>query len=106
MLKAFFLSLVTALLFSMAGCSGPKSQSAGAFAELNSVAGPPPASSAPPSVTVTNEMRPDLLRPVQNLFTLGPGDRLEIEIIGRPGSRAAAAVGPDGKIYYNLLPGM
>jgi protein involved in polysaccharide export with SLBB domain len=37
---------------------------------------------------------------------LGPGDRLEIEILGNPASRSLAVVGPDGKIYYSLLPGM
>src|SRR5690242_20621795 len=110
MRKAFFVSLVAVLLFSVAGCSGPQSQAPGAFADVNSVAGAAPArpsavSPAPASVTLTNEMRPELLRPAENAFTLGPGDRLDIEIIGRPTSRAAVTVGPDGKIYYHLLPG-
>src|SRR5262249_11551014 len=47
-----------------------------------------------------------LLHPAQSLFTLGPGDHVEIEIIGRPTSRTPVTVGPDGKIYYQLLPGM
>jgi protein involved in polysaccharide export with SLBB domain len=37
---------------------------------------------------------------------LGPGDRLEIEILGDPISRTLTTVGPDGRIYYHLLPGV
>lgn len=47
----------------------------------------------------------DLLQPPTELFTLGPGDRLELEIMGVPTSRTPATVGPDGKIYFHLLPG-
>lgn len=56
--------------------------------------------------TVTNQLDPDLLRAGSNLFTLGPGDRLEIEILGNPTSRATATVGPDGRVYFSLLPGL
>src|SRR5947207_2746567 len=48
----------------------------------------------------------ELLQPSEKAFTLGPGDRLEIEIAGDPTSRAATLVGPDGKIYYQVLPGI
>jgi protein involved in polysaccharide export with SLBB domain len=54
----------------------------------------------------TNQLNPEWLRPGTTPFTLGPGDRLEIEILGNLNSRAITAVGPDGKIYYYLLPGM
>ena len=47
-----------------------------------------------------------LLQPPKELFKLGPGDRILIEIINRPLSRTEVAVGPDGKVYYDLLPGM
>ena len=57
-------------------------------------------------LTVTNQVSSDLLQPPGQLFTLGPGDRLEIEVMGDPTSRSVTAVGPDGKIYFNLLPGM
>jgi len=49
---------------------------------------------------------PALLKPSTTVFHLGPGDQLEIEIMGDPGSRATVTVGPDGKIYYYLLPGL
>jgi len=58
------------------------------------------------TVTMTNQLSADLLRPGTDLFTLGPGDQLEIEIVGNPTSRAVGTVGPDGKIYFNLLPGL
>lgn len=48
----------------------------------------------------------ELLQPPVRAFTLGPGDRMEIEIAGDPASRADTLVGPDGKIYYQVLPGI
>jgi polysaccharide biosynthesis/export protein len=56
--------------------------------------------------TLTNQLPPELLQPKGDMFTLGPGDSVEIEILGTPASRATTSVGPDGKIYYNLLPGL
>ena len=48
----------------------------------------------------------DLLQPPSELFKLGPGDKLDIEILGETGSRAETFVTPDGKIYFDLLPGI
>lgn len=56
--------------------------------------------------TLRRELDAALLQPPADLFTLGPGDVLQIEVIGRPTSRAETAVGPDGKIYFDLLPGL
>ena len=39
-------------------------------------------------------------------YKLGPGDKLDIEILGETGSRAETFVTPDGKLYYNLLQGL
>ena len=58
------------------------------------------------TATITNDLNPELLRPGDGHFTLGPGDQMEIEISGTPTSRAEVTVGPDGKIYFNILPGM
>jgi len=49
---------------------------------------------------------PSLLQPSESVFHLGPGDRLEIELIGDITTRTTVTVGPDGKIYYNILPGL
>src|ERR1043166_620550 len=63
----------------------------------------PPAALALQSVAVTNQVSSELLKPQTNLFTLGPGDKLEIELLGDPTSKTVTTVGPDGKIYFNLL---
>jgi polysaccharide export outer membrane protein len=58
------------------------------------------------TVEMTKKLNPELLKPSTDLFTIGPGDRLEIELIGDPNSRSSVIVGPDGKIYFDLLPGL
>ncbi len=58
------------------------------------------------SLEATNRINQELLKPSEKLFTLGPGDRLEIELLGDIGSRTTTTVGPDGKLYFNLLPGV
>lgn len=47
-----------------------------------------------------------LLKPSEDVFRLGPGDKLEIEIMGDPSTRATTTIGPDGKLYYYILPGV
>jgi polysaccharide export outer membrane protein len=54
----------------------------------------------------TNALETLTLKPSADFFKLGPGDILQIEILGDPGSQALQTVGPDGKIYYNLLSGL
>lgn len=58
------------------------------------------------TVVLTNTVDPQLLKAPTQLFTLGPGDKLELELIGNPASRAITVVGPDGKLYFNLIPGV
>lgn len=48
---------------------------------------------------------PDLLIPSRDPFRLGPGDKVEIEILGGDATRRNSLVGPDGMLYYDLLPG-
>ncbi len=86
------------LLF--AGCSGPKGP------QFDPRAGKPVPVSEMTAVETANQIDAKWLQPPDDPFTLGPGDRLEIEIIGDSKSRAITTVGPDGKIYYSLLPGM
>jgi polysaccharide biosynthesis/export protein len=91
-LAALILSLLT-------GCRGTKdsSEARDPFAKYATNA---------TMVTVTNQLSPDMLRPTDRAFTLGPGDSVDIEILGTPASRVLTPVGPDGKIYYSLLPGL
>jgi polysaccharide biosynthesis/export protein len=58
------------------------------------------------SISLTNKIDPGWLKPPTTPFTLGPGDRLEIELVDDLTSRTIATVGPDGKIYFSLLPGI
>lgn len=58
------------------------------------------------TVSLTNQLNPSLFQPPASSYTLGPGDQIEIEQIDETNSRTDLTVGPDGKIYYNLLPGM
>lgn len=60
----------------------------------------------PKPVVVKNEIDPRLLQPDASLMTLGPGDVIEIELMGSPETRTRAQLGPDGKIYFSLLPGL
>lgn len=54
----------------------------------------------------TNAIDPDWLRRPTDPFRLGPGDRIEVESFGQGASRELVLVCPDGKIYYDLLPGL
>ena len=58
------------------------------------------------SIDETNTIRPEWRQAPTNFYTLGPGDKLEIEIMNEPTSRAMTTIGPDGKVYYYLLPGI
>ena len=57
---------------------------------------------------VANQTRPapGLLTPGAALFTLGPGDVIDIELLGRDDEPVSTLVCPDGRIYYHLLPGL
>ena len=54
----------------------------------------------------TTPLDPALLQPGDAAFRLGPGDQLIIEVMGDPSTRSSVTVGPDGKIYYYMLPGL
>jgi polysaccharide export outer membrane protein len=68
--------------------------------------GTPVAAFAPVQAAPTEALDPALLRPGQADFRLGPGDQLDIEILGDNSTRASVTIGPDGKIYYYMLPGL
>ncbi len=87
------------LLASLVGCTSSGSKSA---LHLNSME----PGAHRPTVTVTNQLSPELFHPDTELMTLGPGDRIEASIMGTPKTDSTMTVGPDGKIYFNLLPGV
>jgi polysaccharide biosynthesis/export protein len=65
-----------------------------------------PAESAGFAATASNQISPEMLRPSDAPFRLGPGDRLDIEILGGEFETVSTFVGPDGKIYFQLLTGL
>jgi polysaccharide export outer membrane protein len=93
-------SLLAALIFS-AGCSSTK------WEKPNSVFRPPSeGTNQTETMVLTNKLDRRLIEAPTNLFTLGPGDRLELELIGDPASKTTTVVAPDGKVYFSLLPGV
>jgi polysaccharide biosynthesis/export protein len=69
-------------------------------------AGMPATGMAVLSAPATLPIDPALLRPSETDFHIGPGDQLDIEVMGDISTLASVTVGPDGKIYYYLLPGL
>jgi protein involved in polysaccharide export with SLBB domain len=54
----------------------------------------------------TNSIPSEWLIPPTNFFKLGPGDLIDVEVLGNVASKSTVTIGPDGKIYYSLLPGL
>lgn len=94
------LALAAAVVLA-AGCQAPRQR----YKDLPSFHGSKTSESLT-RINMTNQLNPDWLQPPQNLFTLGPGDKVELEIIGEITSKTITMVAPDGKIYFNLLPGV
>jgi protein involved in polysaccharide export with SLBB domain len=89
---AFSACALTALIF--AGCA-------------SAPVGPPATTTVSNLVAPASpQLDPALLQLSTDAFTLGPGDKMEIEFIGDLSSRTSVEVGPDGKIYFYLLPGI
>lgn len=109
-MKAVLSSLFLVGLVALSGCqnSAPSVHSGAALMGRTVDTGPavPVNQNAFTVLPATGEIDPTWLQTPTNLFRLGPSDVIEIEILGERGSRAAALVGPDGKIYYGLLPGL
>lgn len=109
-MKTAFIFSFSALL--LAGCASHKSATftavptAGTPSNYSSLGNPAPAVTNVTGEVVKTPLTPDMLQPASTPFTLGPGDTIEIEIIGLANSRAVTPVGLDGKIYYNLLSGL
>ena len=66
---------------------------------------PPPAPLGGPAIVLNAPpLPPETLSP--SPFILGPGDGVEVEILGLPNTRRLCLVMPDGLLYYDLLPGI
>src|ERR1043166_8402475 len=88
-MKYAYLSCSTALLLAaLAGCatSHEKTQYSSLTPQAHVITNIP-------TVTVKTPLNPALLRPDGSPFTLGPGDSLDLEIVGTPTSRATTKLG-------------
>lgn len=87
-----------ALLVLLAGCASPKSTfdpRAGGTAKVEFE-----------DLNLAEDLGREWLEQGEALFTLGPGDVLDVEMLGTDNMRSTVVVGPDGRIYFHLLPGM
>lgn len=57
-------------------------------------------------MTLTNTLDPHPAGGADAEVRARTGDRLELELIGELTSRTMTVVAPDGKLYFNLLPGV
>jgi protein involved in polysaccharide export with SLBB domain len=95
------LSASLAALLLLGACSGPgiKKQTFDPYAASK-------ATSADVVKTGTlGTLEPSMLKPPNVPFTIGPGDVLDIDLMGSTEGPQQTFVGPDGKIYFHLLPG-
>lgn len=104
MKKILFTGSLALGLAVITGCASSSSKSSASFAPVPGIGVAQAPAIAP--VKIKNEISTDLLRPDSSMMTLGPGDQIEAELIGTTGSRSLLSVGPDGKIYFSLLPGI
>lgn len=51
-------------------------------------------------------INPQWLQKPDKAYTLGPGDKIELEVLNEAGTRTETFVTPDSKIYFDLLPGI
>lgn len=93
------LSLLAAA--SLASCSGT-SQPARKFDPL---ATSDATSADVVKTSLSRTLDPALLSPDPSPFRLGPGDVLDIELLGSGDGPQSTFVGPDGRIYFHLLDG-
>lgn len=73
------------------------------------VRGDTPAAVASPdfeSASPNELIDPVWLEKPTKAYTLGPGDKLELEIMGETGTRTDTFVTPDSKVYFDLVPGI
>jgi protein involved in polysaccharide export with SLBB domain len=94
------------MLLAFAGCKSSGPASAPNYSATQSEPAPVKSTASTQTIVITNQLDPALLQAPTNLFTLGPGDKLDLELVDETNSLATTVVGPDGKIYFDLLPGM
>lgn len=97
--SALLAALASALL--LTGCESIKLTRSQKAQAVN-----PAVAFTPATVSDLPALDPALLQRPTTEYKLGPGDMLEIEVLGDVDTRARTTVGPDGKIYFYVLPGL
>lgn len=93
------LSLLAAA--TLASCSGTNQP----VKRFDPLATQPATSADVVKTSLNNSLNPALLTPDTSEFRLGPGDVIDIELLGSPEGTQSTFVGPDGRIYFHLLEG-
>ena len=101
--KAWPVLCATLSLFLLAACRSPFEKTGPKF-DIRQT-GPGSVTNLAP-VELTNRLAKEWLQPAMDPFTLGPGDKIEIEILGDASTARTVTVGSDGKVYFFLLPGL
>jgi polysaccharide biosynthesis/export protein len=96
------IALLGSIAMLIAGCQSKKAETFDPNAEVSY--SPTDQESGFKPVAVA-KLDPRWLKPDEKPFRLGPGDRIEIEVIGDFTTMETTFVAPDGKIYYHLLDG-
>ena len=97
-MRPFFLILAGSLLVLAGGCVYPHGPTFDPRREADD------AEAQLKVTSLTNHLNPAWLVAPTNELTLGPGDRVDIDVFGHGAATASSVVGPDGNIYYGLLP--
>src|SRR5262245_64896789 len=93
-LSAFRVVILALGVCVFAGCKHTSPEQRYTWLEPKAKPAPLTPAKALQPVKLERKFDPAWRQPSTNLFTLGPGDRLDIEIIGDPTSRTSTIVGP------------
>ncbi len=85
----------------LASCSGTSQQARRFDAHTTATA----TSADVVKTSLNHSLNPALLSPDPSEFRLGPGDVIDIELLGSGDGPQTTFVGPDGRIYFHLLQG-
>ena len=106
-------SVLAAVAFAMLLVGCKSDQPAAIHFDARAEAGASPGTNAPAgaatnlvAVTSGDRLDPAMLEPPTDAYRVGPGDVLDIEVLGEGDGPTPVLVGPDGRIYFHLLAGL
>ena len=99
MKKSFFLLLPVLYYFAVSGCSTGGSKKFDPHAK-------PAATGVFQTVNLGKKLPAEDLKPPKDAFRVGPGDKLEIEVLDVENTRQQCTIMPDGNLYYQTVPAL